>query len=641
MKMVTKGELTRLSSLPNQPCYLLRFPKATILLDCALNLDPLLSFMPCFLTNRSRILNSARLCPDSTKRMGGVNFYDRIPEVESVKFGDVQPKSIDAILISHWKSLIGLPFITERNEFHGVVYATIPTKELGGLVMKELIDYFGRIRGRPFSAEDRKNETWKNFQNGSLSNPTNWQSMFTAAEVESCLSRILFISLGETKVVNGATKVTAYSSGYAIGSCNWIIEYENAKFGYVSSSSVKTSHQRNSYWKNFHALDSMIITSLSRFPDVDPSIPCRKICSTLIETLKKGGNVLFPVNPVGPIYDLVEIIFGAMDAGKVSVDVPVYVISPAIRGSFSYVNIFTEWLTEAKASRVYGAEEPFYFTGWMEENRIKVYDNVYGQFSRDFRTPCVVLTGHPSMRFGSVVHFMELWGANEKNAVIVTDPDFPLSEVYKPFRNQLIRAYDYPIETRLDSSYVNSTLLPDLSPKLLIVPEEYAKPENTHYINYSSTVMIKDENKVSVINNPSRKRALVDADLILNLQLDAKKPRMISMFNLRGFLSTYDNKYEIVSKVDPSDTIKEPGKTLQNYIGPLSPEKLIEALRKNGFHAEHGAVSAGQHSTVRIPTLQTEIRIAAGGHSSRICCPSVETRRQIQEILCTCLEKLS
>jgi len=41
-------------------------------------------------------------------------------------------------------------------------------------------------------------------------------------------------------------------------------------------------------------------------------------------------------------------------------------------------------------------------------------------FNVAMRSPCVVFAGHPSLRFGDVVHFMELWGGSSANAVIFT-----------------------------------------------------------------------------------------------------------------------------------------------------------------------------------------------------------------------------
>lgn len=44
-------------------------------------------------------------------------------------------------------------------------------------------------------------------------------------------------------------------------------------------------------------------------------------------------------------------------------------------------------------------------------------------FNTVMRSPCVVFTGHPSLRFGDAVHFMELWGPGSANAVIFTGID--------------------------------------------------------------------------------------------------------------------------------------------------------------------------------------------------------------------------
>lgn len=43
-----------------------------------------------------------------------------------------------------------------------------------------------------------------------------------------------------------------------------------------------------------------------------------------------------------------------------------------------------------------------------------------GEFSGDFRTPCVLFTGHPSLRFGDAVHFIEMWKNTSANAIIFT-----------------------------------------------------------------------------------------------------------------------------------------------------------------------------------------------------------------------------
>ena len=57
--------------------------------------------------------------------------------------------------------------------------------------------------------------------------------------------------------------------------------------------------------------------------------------------------------------------------------------------------------------------------------------------SSSFKTPCVVFTGHPSLRYGDVVHFMELWGKSNGNTVIFTGKKSVL-DYDTPFRNRFV-----------------------------------------------------------------------------------------------------------------------------------------------------------------------------------------------------------
>ena len=46
------------------------------------------------------------------------------------------------------------------------------------------------------------------------------------------------------------------------------------------------------------------------------------------------------------------------------------------------------------------------------------FDIVLDGLSNNFKSPCVVFTGHPSLRYGDAVHFLELWGGDNKNTII-------------------------------------------------------------------------------------------------------------------------------------------------------------------------------------------------------------------------------
>jgi hypothetical protein len=59
---------------------------------------------------------------------------------------------------------------------------------------------------------------------------------------------------------------------------------------------------------------------------------------------------------------------------------------------------------------------------------------------------------------------------------MILDPDYPLSDVLGPYQTMAMRSYFYPIDTRLDYSQINTTIMPELNVKQLLLPEEYIRP---------------------------------------------------------------------------------------------------------------------------------------------------------------------
>lgn len=112
----------------------------------------------------------------------------------------------------------------------------------------------------------------------------------------------------------------------------------------------------------------------------------------------------------------------------------------------------------------------------MKNSRLKHFKHIYSEgFSSEFRQPCVVFCGHPSLRFGDVVHFIELWGSNSQHAIIFTEPDFPYLQALAPFQPLAMKAYYCPIETSLNFQQANK-LLKELKPTVTVIPESYTQP---------------------------------------------------------------------------------------------------------------------------------------------------------------------
>lgn len=71
---------------------------------------------------------------------------------------------------------------------------------------------------------------------------------------------------------------------------------------------------------------------------------------------------------------------------------------------------------------------------FISSGRLKHFPNVHGGLGAVYQSPCVVFTGHPSLRCGDAVHFMEAWGNSAKNAIIFTEPDFDHLHALAPYQ---------------------------------------------------------------------------------------------------------------------------------------------------------------------------------------------------------------
>lgn len=263
------------------------------------------------------------------------------------------------------------------------------------------------------------------------------------------------------------------SSGYSIGSCNWVIESAHEKIVYLSNSSTFTTHPRLISTAPLKNADLLILTSLSQSPPLTtPNMKINEFCLIVEKTLKGNGNVLVPCFSSGVLYDLFECLMMHMDRNSLAA-IPIYFISPIAEHSLAYSNILAEWLSDDKQSRVYIPEEPFPHAQFVRSGRIKHFTSLSEEsFNNEFRTPCVVFTGHPSCRFGDVVHFIELWGPSPSNHIIFTEPDFSYYEALGPYQPFAMKVIYCPIDTNFNYIQANKVIR-DLKPANILLPYNY------------------------------------------------------------------------------------------------------------------------------------------------------------------------
>lgn len=640
-------QLTSLSWQPHRPCILLQWPSVTVLLDCAVDLSTLSSFMPVKLYSGPRL---AKFPPfhsaiNYLKRYGEEVFVDGCVEVHPATLNSISLDAVDVILISNYMSLFALPFISESSGFRGLIYTTPPVLELGRLVASEFIDYIECDDRCHVGNEWKDAKVFTAFANRPTTSPREWSSFYNREQFEKAISKVDVVSFRDPINLHGTVTLTAYSSGHSIGSCNWIVRTENEKVVYAAASSSRTSHMKAADWDQLRGADSLILTSVSRFPELNPETSVCNVCAVAVDTLKKNGSVLMPVCPTGVIYDLLEVIALHMDQQNVSQDVPIYFISPVAKETLAFSSISMEWLSEKKQNAFYIPDQAFAHGQMIKSGRLKVYNASHGAFSRQMRTPCVIFCGHPSLRLGDSIHFLEMWGSESRNAIIMTDPDYPLADVYGPYRNLAIRAFFYPIDTRLDYTQLNPAIIPDLSPKLLVMPEVYSKPPLTCpqrlecVITYEPRVTYGCGDTLTIPSILKRKRVSITPEQFPKTAFRSSKALSgIGMASLDGYLSAFDNNFvlhsnSVARKSQPQLPLNRP-----KLVGELNTDALVKRL----CEVDSGTTSSveGKKKIIRVPALKAEVYVMDDGSRTRILCNSKEGRQKLFDILASCLKEL-
>uniref|UniRef100_A0A2K5E3K7 Integrator complex subunit 9 n=1 Tax=Aotus nancymaae TaxID=37293 RepID=A0A2K5E3K7_AOTNA len=593
-----------LSGHPTLPCNVLKFKSTTIMLDCGLDMTSTLNFLPLPLVQSPRLSN-----------LPGWSLKDGNAFLDKTELIDLS--TVDVILISNYHCMMALPYITEHTGFTGTVYATEPTVQIGRLLMEELVNFIERVP-KAQSASLWKNKDIQRLLPSPLKDAvevSTWRTCYTMQEVNSALSKIQLVGYSQKIELFGAVQVTPLSSGYALGSSNWIIQSHYEKVSYVSGSSLLTTH---------------------------PQL-----------TVRNGGNVLVPCYPSGVIYDLLECLYQYIDSAGLS-SVPLYFISPVANSSLEFSQIFAEWLCHNKQSKVYLPEPPFPHAELIQTNKLKHYPSIHGDFSNDFRQPCVVFTGHPSLRFGDVVHFMELWGKSSLNTVIFTEPDFSYLEALAPYQPLAMKCIYCPIDTRLNFIQV-SKLLKEVQPLHVVCPEQYTQPPPAQ--SHRMDLMIDCQppamsyRRAEVLALPFKRRyEKIEimpelADSLVPMEI---KPG-ISLATVSAVLHTKDNKHLLQPPPRPaqptsgkkrkrvSDEVPD-CKVLKPLLsGSIPVEQFVQTLEKHGFSDIKVEDTAKGH-IVLLQEAETLIQIEED--STHIICDNDEMLRvRLRDLVLKFLQK--
>ncbi|XP_077990800.1 integrator complex subunit 9-like [Glandiceps talaboti] len=657
-------KLYSLSAHPNAPCLVLTFKNCTVMLDCALDMSSLMHYLPLPVVHSERLSklpiwksqeDKEAIVGKELKDCGGHVFVDSSLEFCIPETGVLDLSTVDVILLSNYHTMLALPFITEYTGFSGTIYATEPTLQTGRQLMEELVEYTERVPKLHPATKWKQPDVLKNLPSPlrEAMHVTSWRKCYSKHDVNAALGKVRLAGYAEKLNLYGALTMVPLSSGYCIGSCNWVIQSDFEKVTYISGSSLLTTHPLPMDTTPMKNSDVMVITGLNQTPTFNPDSMLGEFCSNLAVTIKNGGNVLVPCCPSGVIYDLFECLSAFMDSAGLT-QIPMYFVSPVADSSLAYSQIFAEWLCVSKQSKVYLPEPPFPHSELVKNGRLKHFPSIHGEFSNQFKTPCVVFTGHPSLRFGDAVHFMELWGKSSVNTVIFTEPSFNYLDVLAPYQPLAMKACYCPIDPTMNFTQANK-LIKDMKPLHVVIPESYTSPPSL--LPHRNDLLVEADpppttyKRAEVLTLPVRRRyEKIDITPELSSTLTPTEVKSgVYLSTITGALTVKDNKY-ILQPLPKTLSSAVPGKKRKrgeeetvvkqpkHYVyGNLDIEEFVQNLAKNGITDVKVEDSPGGH-IVHLQSEDTIIQIEDG--STHIFCEGNENlRKKLRDILISCLPK--
>ncbi|XP_063548993.1 integrator complex subunit 9 [Cydia strobilella] len=642
-----------LSSDAAKPCFVLSFKELLIMLDCGLSAHSVLNFLPLPPVPSARLASLPSYTPPhitdpllegELKECCGRVFVDSAPEWAPPLDKVVDFAQLDVLLVSNYTCMLALPFIVDTPGFKGQVLATEPTLQIGRFYLEELSEWLSNCSSGAAA------KRWKELLHvlppplAHASRPRAWRRLYSAEALQRALARVRVVGYDERVDIYGALDATPVSSGFCLGSANWVLRSAHEKVAYVSGSSTLTTHPRPINQAALRGADLLLLAALTQTPAHNPDNMLGDLCVHCATTLRGGGGVLLPVYPSGVLYDLLECLGAHLEAAGLA-HVPLYVLSEVADASLAYSNILAEWVSQAKQAKVYLPEEPFPHAALARAGRLRHARRLHDDaFSRDFRQPCVVFAGHPSLRFGAAVHLVELWAHNPMHAVIFTEPDFPYLEALAPFQPLAMKAFHCPIDTSLNYSQANK-LVRELRPRELALPEQYAAPTagpaRPHISADVPTVVLRRGGARAVGLRRRAARGILAGALAQALQPRQLRPGLRAA-PLQALLALRDSRLELqpVEPIPrlPGDAPPEPARL---EWGDLDVERLVLELAREGLGAARVEPAAGGGRAVHLPRHDTLVVAERG--STHVFCEArarPHVRLKLRKALAACLNHL-
>lgn len=312
-------------------------------------------------------------------------------------------------------------------------------------------------------------------------------------------------------------------------------------------------------------------------------------------TIREGGNVILPMHSAGIILDLFELVGAYLYTLPVN-RVPMYFISSIGEAVLKYADISAEWVNEQRQEIAYRPEMPFKHSEYLETGQLQCFNSI-SHINASMRTPCVLFVGHPSLQFGDITHFLDMWKHESKNSIIFTSSGCDVDKLMAPHRPYHIKTISCPLNETLQLQNVVS-LVNTWNPKRLVSSENIIESINKEANKEIELIPIYQSDIISLKTKRKFEKAELSFDIASTL-----KPKSIGgvdICTISGSLVNTDGHLTIsASNQDP--------RSARLLWGIPTLERLLLALENAGVYDMNLDRSDQSNVTVNIPSLESKI----------------------------------
>ncbi|CAO3654599.1 unnamed protein product [Mucor hiemalis] len=326
--------------------------------------------------------------------------------------------------------MLGLPYLTEYMGYKGRIVTTEPTVEYAKQRMEELVFY----HGQKTSAVDPTSSThFSELIRDKI--PEGWRSIYTMKDILSCTEKVQTVRYTEALSLFSTLSISAFSSGYCLGSSNWLLEASSKKIAFLSPSSLYTSlHPAPFDFDIFKQADVIIVGGIKQQTEKELTYERArtKLLVQIARTIHSLHNVVLVTPSTGILFDLIGDIdsyFKSLgrEVGHENHQTPIYVAYPVADQSLKYANICGEWMNSGRHDLLYVPEMPLAHGNFMNTGAVQVIqslDALSFNGKSGIREPCIVFTGDPTcITKGFLPWFLNHWEQSDVNTCIFIDPD--------------------------------------------------------------------------------------------------------------------------------------------------------------------------------------------------------------------------